>query len=107
MAIRMRWPCFMPCGSGVDSANFCKVAAGVAVVLFHLLRCFFFFLFFFARFIFFDFAAKLRMRMQQTAFLLWPFAIVPPMCCQFGGQPWQLLPVHMRGFIAPFQLRLQ
>lgn len=36
---------------------------------------------------FLDFAAKLRMRMQQTAFLLWPFAIVPPMCCQFGAQP--------------------
>lgn len=55
------------------------------------------------RFIFFDFAAKLRMRMQQTAFLLWPFAIVPPMCCQFGGRPLlQLLPAHMRAFIASF-----
>lgn len=52
---------------------------------------------------FFDFTAKLRMRMQQTAFLLWPFAIVPPMCCQFGAQRSALATVaaSYAGFLVP------
>lgn len=53
--------------------------------------------------LFFDFTAKLRMRMQQTAFLLWPFAIVPPMCCQFGAQRSALATVaaSYAGFLVP------
>lgn len=55
---------------------------------------------------FFDFTAKLRMRMQQTAFLLWPFAIVPPMCCQFGAQRSALATVaaSYAGFLVPAPL---
>lgn len=43
------------------------------------------------------------MRMQQTAFLLWPFAIVPPMCCQFGAQRSALATVaaSYAGFLVP------